>query len=573
MAQTKSTPASANDSPFISESSSMENLTALINSRRAHNLHIALCGAIGSNLSNVIDQLKTLLEPAGYDFRHIKVSAELATQVAENYPTELEEISSRHEDNQYDSYRKKQELGKFLREETEHKEICAVLAANKIFQIRREIGLEFLNGLDSQDPQKQILQEQDPTLQNLQISQAAGKRKIVFVIDQLKTPEEAKLLRQIYQGSFYLIAVVDSKENRKQSLENAGLSPTESESLIEIDKNERTEYGQSLEDTVLEADYFINAAENSQKLKIDIDRFLSLIHNANGYGPTQEEYGMFQAYSAGVGSLCLSRQVGAAILDAKGNILATGRNDVPKYGGGLYETTNIYEDTNDYRCVHSNHCSNDTEKQKLVEKITKAISDNLANIQPADDAETQSEAIVTDNSASAIILNNHHRTIVSKAIESSPIKNLIEFSRSVHAEMDAIVSIARKGIQIPTNAILYTTTYPCHNCARHIVAAGISQVVFLEPYEKSLATNLHSDSIVLGESTTKMGITFFKGVSPRRYRDLFIIKGDRKNEGQAIKTKLANLDPAEDFYVNSYIELEAHCVNAYLKSLSVPETD
>lgn len=49
-------------------------------------------------------------------------------------------------------------------------------------------------------------------------------------------------------------------------------------------------------------------------------------------------------------------------------------------------------------------------------------------------------------------------------------------------------------------ATLYSTTFPCHNCARHIVGAGIARVVFVEPYTKSRAEQLHSDSIAIAEA-------------------------------------------------------------------------
>jgi deoxycytidylate deaminase len=51
----------------------------------------------------------------------------------------------------------------------------------------------------------------------------------------------------------------------------------------------------------------------------------------------------------------------------------------------------------------------------------------------------------------------------------------------------------------PTNGhrdlVLFSTTFPCHMCARHIVSAGIKRVVFLEPYPKSYAEELYADSI------------------------------------------------------------------------------
>ncbi|MBF0446551.1 MAG: hypothetical protein HQL68_13300 [Magnetococcales bacterium] len=71
---------------------------------------------------------------------------------------------------------------------------------------------------------------------------------------------------------------------------------------------------------------------------------------------------------------------------------------------------------------------------------------------------------------------------------------LLEFTRAIHSEMDALTSAARKGISV-RGAIMFVTAFPCHYCARHIVAAGIDEVQYIEPYPKSRALSLHGDSI------------------------------------------------------------------------------
>jgi hypothetical protein len=58
----------------------------------------------------------------------------------------------------------------------------------------------------------------------------------------------------------------------------------------------------------------------------------------------------------------------------------------------------------------------------------------------------------------------------------------------------AISDAARLG-RATKHATLFCTTFPCHICTKHIVAAGIDRVVFLEPYPKSLSQKLHGDSI------------------------------------------------------------------------------
>ena len=105
---------------------------------------------------------------------------------------------------------------------------------------------------------------------------------------------------------------------------------------------------------------------------------------------------------------------------------------------------------------------------------------------------------------------------------SSEVRGLIEFSRAVHAEMHAILNAGHSSGTRVRGGKLYVTTYPCHSCARHIIAAGIKEVRFIEPYRKSLATRLHADAITESESDKhKVRIVPFDGVAPARYLDLF----------------------------------------------------
>ena len=80
------------------------------------------------------------------------------------------------------------------------------------------------------------------------------------------------------------------------------------------------------------------------------------------------------------------------------------------------------------------------------------------------------------------------------AVRKTQLGGLLEFSRSVHAEMDALLSAGRSGTST-IGSRLFVTTYPCHYCARHIVTAGVYEVQYIEPYPKSRAIELHGDAI------------------------------------------------------------------------------
>jgi deoxycytidylate deaminase len=116
-------------------------------------------------------------------------------------------------------------------------------------------------------------------------------------------------------------------------------------------------------------------------------------------------------------------------------------------------------------------------------------------------------------------------------LSDTRVKDLIEFSRAVHAELHAILGAGRVAGDRVVNGRLFVTTYPCHSCARHIVAAGVSEVYYIEPYRKSLATRLHPDALSESvEDVGKVRILQFDGVAPRRFIDLFEA-GVRKQGG------------------------------------------
>jgi cytidine deaminase len=110
-------------------------------------------------------------------------------------------------------------------------------------------------------------------------------------------------------------------------------------------------------------------------------------------------------------------------------------------------------------------------------------------------------------------------------IADSPIDDLIEFIRAVHAEMAVVTDAVRRGVSV-ADTVLYVTTFPCHHCARHIIAAGVRRVVYVAPYAKSLAEELHGDAICVDPQERdvdrdKVAFEPFVGVGPARFLDLF----------------------------------------------------
>jgi deoxycytidylate deaminase len=108
------------------------------------------------------------------------------------------------------------------------------------------------------------------------------------------------------------------------------------ESLIIRDESDETkEHGQQLRKAFPLADFFLDST-NAQAIEAEIERFLNLLFGKPVVTPTRHEIGMAHAYIAALRSAELGRQVGAAITDEDGNVIAVGTNEVPKAGGGSY---------------------------------------------------------------------------------------------------------------------------------------------------------------------------------------------------------------------------------------------
>ena len=57
-----------------------------------------------------------------------------------------------------------------------------------------------------------------------------------------------------------------------------------------------------------------------------------------------------------------------------------------------------------------------------------------------------------------------------------------ELCRGSHSEINAIAQAARNGINI-NGATLYCTTKPCLYCAKAIISAGITKLIYRETYD------------------------------------------------------------------------------------------
>jgi deoxycytidylate deaminase len=358
-----------------------------------------------------------------------------------------------------------------------------------------------------------------------------------FILRQLKHPDEVLWLRYVYGPAFFLVGIYSPENVRRDSLMRE-MDEEHANRLMKRDEAEEADWGQQLRRTFYLSDGFIEYpkldAAGVQRATEACGRVFRLIFGEEIITPTRDEYGMYLAHAASLRSGDLSRQVGAAVLATTGEVKSLGCNEVPAPGGGQYWAS----DDNDTRDMKLKCDSN-------VLYTREAIKELFTRLEPGWDA------------GNAEMLNER-----MKRLRGTRIVNLTEFGRAVHAEMEAILAASRIG-QSVRECHLFTTTFPCHNCAKHIAGAGVARVVYVEPYPKSLARNLHKDSIAFPEDHDRAGKTLFEpfvGISPRAYGALFSMI---TVEGKRLERKDANGDMVVGWGLRSkasplsYIERES----------------
>ncbi|HYW09966.1 MAG TPA: anti-phage dCTP deaminase [Longimicrobium sp.] len=502
------------DTPLENESKSRRGLLSLDHPRQPE-LVFGLVAPIGTPIEGFVGTLGRALQQRGYTTCVHKLSKFLDETTFPN----SEYIGTE----KFRRYMRLMDQGDLLREKTATADILALYAVSELLSERPLEGPKHKNGT------AQILR-------------------------QLKHPEEVYRLRSIYGDAFILLGLYCPRPIRVLHLSNEGMSTDEIDQLIRRDEEEFSDWGQKLVDTFHLADVFLEVRGaagdrvGQPTLDNELTRFLDLLFGRGIVTPTKDEHAMFIAYAAALRSSSLARQVGASILSAEGELLSTGTNEVPAYGGGQYWGELGKPDGRDHK---KGVDLSDSKKFEMIAEILAKL-DSEWNSASEDEKEKRVEA-------------------AASKLKGTQLMSLTEFMRPVHAEMEALSAAVRTGIRV-RGATMYTTTFPCHGCAKHIVAAGIDKVIYVEPYTKSHALKMYDDAITVDEEREENKVRFlpFVGVAPRKYLELF---ARSTKEGRKLKAKNSQGVPSAELGFRlgsspySYVEREGIAAQSleYLK--------
>ncbi len=317
--------------------------------------------------------------------------------------------------------------------------------------LREECSLENETRSNMQDKGNEIRKNNEASyLAQKATEKIAQSDSRKFVIDSIRNTHEIEWLKKTYT-SFYLIATWASKDVRWPRVsEKYKGNLADFEKDDKRDKDEKDENGQQITLCYQMADIIVlnnkeihsDTSSDFADLQKILKRYVDIIEGNEVYEPSDMETIMSMAYANSMRSSCTQRKVGALIIDEYGNVFSSGYNEVP---------------VSERSCKKAyGKCYRKYLRESIDEKIQNEIGD-------ADMA----------SKVSLIVKNN---------------SKMLDYCRSLHAEENAIVNMAR--LSVSTNysqSTLYTTTYPCNLCANKIAQIGIKKIVYFEPYPQEEA--------------------------------------------------------------------------------------
>ncbi|MFP5319541.1 MAG: deaminase [Acidimicrobiia bacterium] len=286
-----------------------------------------------------------------------------------------------------------------------------------------------------------------------------------IVVDGIRNVGEVEALRNRFGYRFTLLAVLASPEDRWTRIEDdqyrdKGLGEADFMADDARDRNEETPYGQQVELCIDVADIFLNNTSDVSlpDYKQKVLAFVDLATGATTRPPEEDEIFMHMAYSSSHSSRCLKRHVGAVILDLDKEVIGVGYNENP---------------TGTSPCVdevaYNGRCYRDIVRNETLRQLhhdgmkCPACGEALPEISGPPWRCGSCEAAGRKTDLEAVFFPDR----------------AMSWCTAIHAEDRAIRAAAGRSLK---GARLYTTTFPCFQCAEKVIQAGIREVVFTEVY-------------------------------------------------------------------------------------------
>ncbi len=336
-------------------------------------------------------------------------------------------------------------------------------------------------------------------IKKLRVYNSSKDLPTLIAIDAIRNPLEGMFFKEKY-SAFYLFAINANDEDIEDRLLQ---NPNMSKIAIKKQSNKELQdksldslenfISQNIQDCISSSDLFIvnNGKANSNnflELYGQIIKYISLIMHPGLVTPSLDEKMMQVAYTAKLNSGCLSRQVGASITNKYGSLKAIGWNSVPE--GQTPCLLRSVEELN--YSTQSNSFSVYEKSSEFREYVTGV---KLVNSKKGLNNSFCFKAIYTKNKEKERGNQVH--------------------TRSLHAEENAFMQLAKYGAEAIKGGTLYSTASPCELCAKKAYQLGMERVVYIDPYPGISRKQI----LMSGRFPPK--IVLFKGAIGRAYHKLY----------------------------------------------------
>ena len=332
------------------------------------------------------------------------------------------------------------------------------------------------------------------------VSSIDGKGTFI-IIDALRNPYEVYYFRERY-SAFYLMSITTSEKHRKENLAKANYRADEIDELDGMEypskrKDIKPSYSSlDVERCIEISDIHIShdneRVEQNFDLKRQIIHFISLILHPGLVQPTHEERLMQIAYTAKLNSGCISRQGGAVVTDKNYSVKAIGWNTVAK---GQTPCS--------LRCLEDLYELNDLTAFSEFEKGDMKFREEVCKYM----VEYQKTRGELKGIPLAYCFKDLYTSLKGE-------KNQVH-TRSLHAEENAFLQLAKYGSEGIDGGFLFTTASPCELCAKKAYQLGITKVFYIDIYPGISAAHIFN----AGER--KIDLIPFRGAIGRAYEALY----------------------------------------------------
>lgn len=346
-----------------------------------------------------------------------------------------------------------------------------------------------------------------------------------IAIDSLKNPFEIVYFKERY-SAYYTFSIHSKDEIIFKRLETIGMKYLEIEAIhkkeLNIDEKDKQRgsldsnkdfNSQNIIECIQRSDIYIdNNQDKKDTLYKQVFKYLSLIVHPGLITPSKDEIIMQLALNAKFNSGCISRQVGAVVLNKYGSVKSIGWNEVPEGQMPCLLRSHSELLNNSSSVIYSKY-----EKEKVRNE------DSFKYIFTKENPNNQYE----ESNKKGLNDSFCFKSIQNKIDDN---KNQV-YTRSLHAEENAFLQASKYGNSEIIGGQLFTTASPCFLCAKKAYQLGMKRIVYIEAYPDI------SNEQVFDIGTNKIEMVHFRGAIGLAYQKLYEPIFSYKDELNALNSK------------------------------------